>query len=280
MKANGLDFHVETGGRGSPLVLVHGFTGSVRSWDGVWPALSARANLVALDVIGHGRSAAPAEPERYTFDGFVRDLEAILDTLGHARADVLGYSMGGRLALYFAVQRPQRVRRLILESASPGIADPDERERRRAADAGLAQRILQDGIPAFVADWERQPLLAAGPRVSEAVKAAQHAQRLDNRALGLANSLRGMGAGQQPPVWARLNELDLPVWLIVGALDARYVAVAQHMRQRLPRAEVAVVSAAGHTVHIDRPDEFTRLVRQALCWPLQEIDTRRDTLLY
>lgn len=264
MRLNDLEFNVEVDGSGPPVVLLHGFTGSLRSWDGVRPALASVAQLVCIDLIGHGRSAAPADPARYSLEWSCRDLLALLDGLGLRQVDVLGYSMGGRIALYLAVHAPERVRRLVLESASPGIEDAAERERRVASDAALATRILDGPLEAFVADWERQALLAPAPHVSAEIRAEHHAQRLDNRPLGLANSLRGMGAGQQAPLWSSLPGLRLPVALIVGQRDSRYTRLAERAQALLPTSTLTVVTEAGHTVHVDQPGEFTRAVRVAL----------------
>jgi 2-succinyl-6-hydroxy-2,4-cyclohexadiene-1-carboxylate synthase len=264
MRLNDLEFNVEVDGSGPPLLLLHGFTGSVRSWDEVRPALAPFAQVIAIDLIGHGRSAAPDDPERYTFARAARDVLALLDTLDLPSVDLLGYSMGGRLALHLAVHAPERVSRLILESASPGIEDAQQRLQRVESDDALADRILRDGIEAFVDEWERIPLLQPAPHVSAETLARQRTQRLDNRTMGLANSLRGMGAGRQTALWSCLKDLDLPVTLIVGAYDARYSAMAQRMRAVLPTAEAAVVDAAGHTVHLDQPVKFTELVLDAL----------------
>jgi 2-succinyl-6-hydroxy-2,4-cyclohexadiene-1-carboxylate synthase len=267
MRLNGLDFHVETEGSGPALVLLHGFTGSLRAWDDIRSKLQGTVTVVAIDLIGHGDSEVPADPARYTLDHAADDLNALLDALGVDSAGVLGYSMGGRLALHFAVQHPQRVRTLILESASPGIEDQAERERRAASDDDLAERILERGVVAFVEEWERQPLLALAPHVSHEVRERQHAQRLLNSPVGLANSLRGMGAGQQLPLWSRLHALRMPVQLIVGALDQRYCAVSKRMLGLLPNARLEVVPEAGHTVHLDQPELFATTVSTALSMP-------------
>ena len=259
IRLNGLAFNAEArAGRGSrpPLLLLHGFTGSVRSWDEVRPRLAESAQVVALDVIGHGCSAAPAEPERYSFAWSVRDLSALLDALGHESVDLLGYSMGGRLALQFALEAPRRVRSLILESASPGIEDEAERRRRAHADDELARRIERHGVAAFVDEWERQPLLQPAAHVSAERRAALRAIRLRNSAVGLANSLRGMGVGEQLPLWGRLAELRMRVQLIVGERDTRYREIATRMRERLQAGQLSVVAEAGHTVHLEQPEAF------------------------
>ncbi|MGI9146501.1 MAG: 2-succinyl-6-hydroxy-2,4-cyclohexadiene-1-carboxylate synthase [Chloroflexota bacterium] len=264
MRLNGLDFHVEREGSGRPLLMLHGFTGSARTWAEVRPALAAHATVICVDLIGHGHSAKPAEAARYSLDWSTRDLVALLDRLELDAVDLLGYSMGGRVALQLALQAPARVSTLILESASAGIEDGSERRRRIHTDATLAERIVDEGIPAFVAEWERLPLLALAPHVAEVDRARLTSMRLGNNPLGLANSLRGMGAGQQTPLWPLLPQLKQRVLLVVGERDTRYRQVAQRMRSLLPAAELAVVPDAGHTTHIDQPRAFVSLLEQAL----------------
>jgi 2-succinyl-6-hydroxy-2,4-cyclohexadiene-1-carboxylate synthase len=259
-----VDFHVEIEGEGPPLLLLHGFTGSVRAWDEVSPDLRRDARLIRVDLVGHGQSPSPPDAALYSLDHSVDDLRSILDRLGLDQVDLLGYSMGGRVALHFAVHAPDRLRRLILESASPGIEDAAERARRVESDNALADRILRDGLPAFVAEWEQQPLLMPAAHVSQSARDRQHALRLQNTPLGLANSLRGMGAGQQQPLWSDLAHLDLPVELIVGETDTRYCAIARRMQTLLPRAALTVVGQAGHTAHVDQPPAFVKAVHCAL----------------
>jgi 2-succinyl-6-hydroxy-2,4-cyclohexadiene-1-carboxylate synthase len=263
VRLNGLEFNVEISGVGPPLLLLHGFTGSVRAWDGVRAMLAECWRIIALDLVGHGLTASPPDATRYTLDWAARDLAALLDALGLETATVLGYSMGGRVALHFAITTAARVRALVLESASPGIEDPLERSRRAASDNALADRILSGGMPEFVAEWERQPLLALAPHVSAAIRQQQHELRLRNSPVGLANSLRGMGAGQQQPLWSGLGALcETPVQLIVGALDARYTSIGERMHAVLPASELLVVSQAGHTAHLDQPVEFAAAVNK------------------
>jgi 2-succinyl-6-hydroxy-2,4-cyclohexadiene-1-carboxylate synthase len=264
VRLNGLEFNVEIDGSGPPLLVLHGFTGSVRAWAEVRPALAAFARGIWVDAIGHGRSAAPAQPERYSLDWSTCDLTALLDALQLDAVDLLGYSMGGRAALHFSVHAPERVRRLILESASAGLEDDTERSERAESDNALADRIQRAGIAAFIAEWERLPLLQPAEHVSMAARAEQHVQRLQNNPLGLANSLRGMGTGQQTPLWSRLPRVQQPVLLIVGAQDGRYRQIAERMQSLLPCAELAVVPDAGHITHLDQPARFVDLVKTGL----------------
>ena len=271
-----------------PLLLLHGFSGSAASWDDVRRHIQTglpKTGLptLALDLVGHGTAPVPADPRRYSMAACVGDVLRELDARAVPRAPVLGYSMGGRVALHLALTAPGRVPALILASASPGIQDPAERAARIAADEELARFVEREGIHAFVERWERVPLLALGPHVSDEVRARQRRERLAKDPRGLAGSLRGMGAGQQAPVWDRLGELHMPVLLMVGERDARYRAVAERMSGLLPDARLKVVPHAGHTVHLDQPAAVASLVTRFLvdagCWPSRSIDTGRDALL-
>ena len=168
--------------------------------------------------------------------------------------------MGARVALHLALAAPERVAGLVLESGSPGLADESERSARRASDEALAATIERDGVQAFVAHWEQLPLFASQQALPDEARAALHRQRLHNSVQGLAHSLRGMGTGAQVPLWSRLGEIDVPALLIAGALDEKYCQIGRAMAGAMPRARLAVVPSAGHAVHLERPDEFVRLV--------------------
>lgn len=257
---DGLTLHVERDGSGPPLLLLHGFTGSAIMWSALRPALRARFELVLVDLPGHGRSSAPADPSRYVLQRTADDLAHVLDALGVPRTALLGYSMGGRTALQFALAHPDRLSALVLESTSPGITDPEERRQRITSDADLAARVERDGIRAFVDMWERLPLWDSQKSLPAAARARLRAERLAQRPEGLANSLRGAGAGVLPAVTDRLGEIAAPTLLVVGALDAKYVALGRMMSARIPGARLEVVPDAGHAVHLERPDAFAALV--------------------
>src|SRR3954471_6591372 len=215
----------------STLVLLHGFTQTRRSWRRTIAALGGRRRALAPDLPGQGQPASrPASFPACT--GYVR-------ALGGERFALAGYSMGGRIALHAALALGDRVERLVLVGASPGLADPAERAARRAADDALADRIEAIGVEAFAAEGAAQPLFAGqAPRVA----AAAHADRLRNTAAGLASALRGLGTGRMEPLWDRLPELAIPVTLVVGDRAPKFRALAERMLERLPRARLAVVA--------------------------------------
>ncbi len=263
LSVNGARLNVEVQGEGPALILLHGFTGSSATWT---PHLAALAGFttVAVDLLGHGNSDAPSTPDRYRMERCVDDLTSLLDHLEIERAAVLGYSMGGRVALQLALGAPDRLWALVLESASPGIDAVTEREDRVRSDAALAGEIERNGIGAFVDRWQALPLWASQDRLPAAVRDQLRRQRLRNSPVGLANSLRGAGAGQEAPVLGRLGELRMPTLLIAGALDQKYVALARKMSDALPCVRTQIVQDAGHATHLEQPEAFHRAVGEFL----------------
>jgi 2-succinyl-6-hydroxy-2,4-cyclohexadiene-1-carboxylate synthase len=261
---NGIRLNVEVGGSGPPLVMLHGFTGSADAWQRALSGLQATFTTFAIEMIGHGRSDAPADPARYRIERAVDDVVGLLDQLGLRTSSLLGYSMGGRVAQHLALASPDRFDALVLESAAPGIADPAQRAERARADEKLARLIEERGVDHFVTVWERVPLFASQQALPPAVRDTQREIRRSQRPHGLANSLRGMGAGAMMPVLDRLGEFRMPVLYVAGELDTKYVAIGRTMTSSMPNARLAVVPGAGHTVHLEKPDEFVSEVLSSL----------------
>lgn len=257
---DGLDYHVQVDGAGPTLLLLHGFTGSVRTWEPWLSNWAAHFQVVRVDLPGHGNTPAPKEPARITMERVCRDLAGILDRLGVERANLLGYSMGGRTALSFALTYPQRVQVLVLESASPGLAQAEERHERANRDEALARQIEAEGVAAFVRRWEEIPLFASQKRLSADIRERIRAERLNQTAEGLAASLRGMGTGVQPSWWEKLRSLTHPVLLLTGEEDKKFCHIARRMKSRLPGARLQMVDGAGHAVHVEQPRRFGTIV--------------------
>lgn len=234
---------------GDSVVLVHGFTQTRASWRSVRDRLDPVYRTVAVDLPGHGGSG----PLRL-------DLAAGAAALGGSagRASYVGYSMGGRHALQLALASPALVERLVLVSTTAGIGDAVARRDRRAADRARADRLERIGLPAFLREWLDQPLFATLPAAAAALD-----ERLTNTAAGLAASLRLAGTGAQEPLWDRLGELGIPVLVVAGALDAKFVDHAERLAGSIPAAELAIVASAGHAVHLEQPEAFSSLL---LAW--------------
>jgi 2-succinyl-6-hydroxy-2,4-cyclohexadiene-1-carboxylate synthase len=241
--------HVAEGGPEGlgPVVLVHGFTQTQAAWEPVAAGLRARWRLVRVDLPGHGGSASVRA-------GFA-EAAGLLGACG-GRAAYVGYSLGGRLCLRLALDRPELVRALVLLGASPGIADPAARAERLAADEALATGVEDDGVAAFLDRWLAGPLFATLPP-----ERAGLPERLANTAEGLASALRLLGAGAQAPLWDRLAGLRCPTLLVAGARDAKFAALAAEMAAAIgPTARLALVPGAGHAVHLERPAVVAKLL--------------------
>lgn len=253
-------YHYQITGDGAPLLLLHGFTGSAQSWAPFIPWLARFHRVITVDLPGHGCTVAPDSPAYHTMEQTAAGMAAFINQIVAEPVHLLGYSMGGRLALYFAQHYPVLVRSLLLESASPGLTTDEERAARRTRDEALAARIERDGIPAFIDFWETIPLFASQAKVSDSVRTRLRAQRLRNRVGGLANSLRGMGTGAQASLWDQLAKIATPTLVLAGAADAKFVTIAGEMNEQLPNSQIAIIPGAGHTIHLERPHAFTRHV--------------------
>ena len=257
-------YHLHSwGSKGDPpVLLLHGFTGHGGSWAGLGQRFAAAGyNVLAPDLLGHGRSAHPSDATRYGMAHAAADLNSLLDESPIEAVHLLGYSMGGRLGLFFALSCPERVRTLSLVSASPGIASTAERDERRDRDDALADQIERDGIGAFVDHWESLPMWASQRRYLSSEQHQQlRSQRLRNLPDGLANSLRGMGTGNQPALHEKLPTLSMPTLLIAGAEDEKFADINRQMERRIPQARLVILPMAGHAVQLERPRAFERTV--------------------
>ncbi|MBZ0309311.1 MAG: alpha/beta fold hydrolase, partial [Anaerolineae bacterium] len=189
MLIKGMAYYVDMKGNGMPLLLLHGFTGSSQNWASQLEFFSQQFLTLAPDLPGHGKT----DSSRYSIEHTAEDMVTLLKSVTQEPAHLVGYSMGGRLALYLALTYPQHFRSLILESASPGLESPEARLERRMSDEQLALRIEQNGIQNFVDYWEQLPLFESQKNLPEQIRQNLKNQRLNNNPVGLMNSLRGMG---------------------------------------------------------------------------------------
>jgi 2-succinyl-6-hydroxy-2,4-cyclohexadiene-1-carboxylate synthase len=263
IEVDGVTLHLEEQGQGDPLLLLHGFTGSTRSMAECADGLAGRHRVLSLDLIGHGRSDAPRQVAPYAMERCVEQIHGVLAKRGALPADVVGYSMGGRAALSLLARHPGALRCLVLVGASAGLEGDEERAARVEQDEALADRIERQGLERFVDDWMALPLFASQSKrlAGDALSRARE-QRLASAPHGLANSLRGMGTGAQPPLHHRLGSIDTRVLFAVGDEDAKFQGIARDLAARMPRAEVAVVPDAGHAAHLENPAAFLQIATE------------------
>lgn len=242
----------------APLVLLHGFTQTGRSWDLVRRELQLAPprEVIAPDQRGHG---AARDVRPILLPAMAAD--AMAEVPGGGELALAGYSMGGRAALLAAIASPGRVTHLALISTTAGIEDDDERARRAAADASLADRIEGLPIEEVVDGWSSQPLFA---EQDPAVAAFAREDRLANDPAGLAASLRGAGTGKMGNLWGSLGVLTMPTLVLVGERDAKFRAIGERLADALPDAEFVVVPGAGHQLPLEAPEAVARELERLL----------------
>ncbi|MGH9042388.1 MAG: alpha/beta fold hydrolase [Acidimicrobiia bacterium] len=237
------------------VVLLHGFTQGPGSWAGLAERLRERHDVVIPTLPGHGG----AGEVKGTFE---EEAAALAEGVGRPPATWIGYSLGGRLALRIALDRPDLVERLVLVGATAGLADPDERDARRKRDETLASGLERKGLEAFLTGWLNQPLFKKLPK-----EAAGLEERRTNTVDGLASVLRRLGTGAQEPVWDRLGELRMPVLITAGEHDSSFVSLAFRLVAAIGTGEEAGLSfvpGAGHAAHLERPEAFGNIVERFL----------------
>lgn len=245
------------------LVFLHGFTGSKKTWAPIMEHLSTHFYCLAIDLIGHGESISPRDITEYSTEKQVKQVMQVIDqVIGRHPFSLIGYSMGGRLALQFALVNQSRMTALILESASPGLEEQSERHIRKQADDELAQMIEEQGVYYFVDYWENIPLFRSQQQLSEAMRASIRQERLAQHPVGLANSLRGFGTGVMPSLWSKLSEIQLPTLLITGSLDKKFVRIANQMTEQLSQVTTVSVENVGHAIHVENHTEFATIVEK------------------
>ncbi len=260
-----ITYYVEIRGKGSPLLFLHGFTGSSQNWLPIVSMFEDAYQCILIDILGHGRTDSPPDSSLYDIEKVSSDIISILDELLIDNVTIIGYSMGGRLALALAVNYPKRINKLILESSSPGLLLESERNTRFKNDVTLANDIRENGIEWFVNYWEQIPLFKTQHSLSTEVKQAIRNQRLNNNnTIGLVNSLIGMGTGSQPSYWDRLVSLEIPVLLICGEVDQKFCEIAKQMSKKLPNAKVEKITGVGHAIHVEHPKFFGKIVSEFL----------------
>lgn len=246
------------------MVLLHGFTGDGSTMRGLAERLEIDAEVVIPDLVGHGRSCCPPDEGDYSIDAMAAHIAAISEGGASDPFHLVGYSMGGRVALTLACRRPDLLRSLTLIGASAGLSAESERAERSVSDRKLAESIERDGLEAFVDNWMANPLFAKQARLGEDFLAASRAQRLRNSAEGLAKSLRAAGTGVMAPLHDDLKSCPVPTVFVVGAQDPKFTWIAVDLAARMPRAEIAVVDDAGHAAHLEQPDAVVAVVRSQM----------------
>jgi 2-succinyl-6-hydroxy-2,4-cyclohexadiene-1-carboxylate synthase len=241
-----------------PVILfLHGFLGSGEDFADIVPQFD-RFQSLCIDLPGHGKTQVTGD---YSLSSTAQAIVELLDRLNISQAILIGYSLGGRLALSLALQFPDRFPKTILESASPGLKTEAERAIRTEQDNQLADRLESD-FPKFLTQWYDQPLFRSLKQHPNF--ATMYQQRLENNPSELAKSLRNLSTGRQPNYWSELERYEQPLLLMVGERDRKFVSINQEMTARCQTAQLEILVNTGHNLHLENPQAFTMHISQFL----------------
>ncbi len=253
---------VQGSSRYFPLLFLHGFMGSSFDWMEIINHLKKIYFCLALDLPGHGKTKINANDSCYSIHFTAKEICRFLRDLKIETSYLIGYSMGGRLALYLAVFYPEYFQGIVLESTSPGIEKVRERIERRKIDNKNAEELKTGDFGKFLERWYSQPLfrsLKQHPKFTELFK-----QRLVNDSFGLAKSLRFMGTGTQPSLWMNLKDIKIPVLILAGEKDEKFSEIAFQMEELIPNCKVHIVKGCGHNIHFEKPNIFIKHTHEFL----------------
>lgn len=245
---------------GSPthpaVVFLHGFMGRGDDWHEITEKLSDKYYCICPDLPGHGKNVNRPIDAPLNFENVSKELIGLLDELRLEKVNLVGYSMGGRIALYTACHYPERINTLTIESANPGIQDEDARKQRANLDKERAEKIKANGIETFVEKWYQAPLFASlhdHPILLDKVKTA----RMQNDPVWMAKVIAEMSPGRQTPLWDKLSQLTMPVMLLSGNLDGKYIGIMHKLSENIDGARVETIPNVGHNAHLEAQDQFT-----------------------
>lgn len=245
-----------------PLLMLHGFMGCIADWQKVIAGLIDHFYCITVDLPDHGKSANLAPAQKWEMAQTAAAIVQLLKQQKISRTHLLGYSMGGRLALYLSIHFPQYFEKVLLESASPGLMTGAERQARIRHDELIATRLETGNFQAFLLEWYEMDFfqtLRNHPEISMMLTC-----RRQNDPQALAKSLREMGTGQQPSLWAELSQIKFPLRLVIGEKDAKFRAIANKMTATNSNIRHSVIPGCGHNVHFESPEIFVREIIEFL----------------
>lgn len=250
--------------RQDAIVFLHGFLGRSDDWHDVAAQFESDYYCVMPDLPGHGDTPLSDCPEDYTIESAGKFIIELLDDLEIERAIIVGYSMGGRIALYTALEYHNRFDALIVESAGPGLRTEQESSKRIAEDEKNIEKLDKLGMQRFIDYWYDMPLFESLRNHPDKLALLKE-KRVTNSKEGLILSLRGAGTGRQPSLWERLPELHMPVLLVCGELDGKFVDTSAEMSGKMQSAKLNVIPGTGHNVHFEQPGKFGQALRDFIC---------------
>ena len=251
-------------GERKTILMLHGFTGSLDDWRETYGLLNPNFNYIGIDLVGHGKSDSPDIVDKYNQQALSKQLNDLLIKLSLEQVMICGYSMGGRAALNFAIDYPNKIRGLILESTTAGIESKKSQSERIETDEELAHYIESHNIEEFVDLWMNKEIFNTQRRFSNEKLKNIRKKKILNSKIGLANSLRGFGTGRMSYFGNKLNQINCPVLLITGELDTKFTKINSVLKKNFPNANHKIIKNAGHNTHIEELERFATVVNEYL----------------
>lgn len=247
------------------ILFIHGFGGCSIDWDEIISILGSEFQILTIDLPGFGKSSKPRDDKFYQTDFLVQLINDILGELKLTEVVLAGYSMGGRLALQFASKHPEKVKALILESASPVLKTKSDRQKRIKSDSALISFINKNSLKDFFTFWQNLPLFATQKKLPVRKQRSILLKKINaNSRTGLIKSLKNFGQGEMKNLWNKLPRIKIPTLLLTGALDTKYTSIQQEMVKLFPNSTHKIIEGAGHNLHLEKPEVFVNLVREFL----------------
>ncbi len=256
-------------GSGQAIILLHGFSEDHSTWNDLVSLfeknkLLNKYCLYCIDIIGHGKSDKPHELKFYEMDFIVDSIHGLLNELSIKNPIMLGYSFGGRIAMHYTLKYLTELRALVLESASFGLKNKQEKEERLYKDNALAQMIIDRGIEYFEEYWSNLPIFASQKKLDFNILQNIKKRRLNNQVLALANTLKSTGQGNLEYIKDKILALDLPILYICGELDVKYAKQAECLKNVKKNLQIQIVEDVGHNVHLEKTLEFFNILLKFL----------------
>lgn len=249
----------------TPVVFLHGFTGSSFDWEFLSDKLPDEFEPITIDLLGHGKTSSPKNLKNYSVQSQIEFLDKILTKLNIEKPILVGYSMGGRLALSYLLNFPNNINSMVLESASFGFKTKTEREERINSDKILSNKIMNSSIEEFIESWMNIPLFDSQNKLPLPIRKEQTENKIrTNNVIGLTNSLLGFGTGNMINYFNELEKVKTKILLITGSLDSKFTEIAKETNSLFPNSHHSIVGDAGHNVHLEKPEEFLKLLSSFL----------------
>ncbi|WRH66441.1 MAG: 2-succinyl-6-hydroxy-2,4-cyclohexadiene-1-carboxylate synthase [Planktothrix sp. GU0601_MAG3] len=252
-------YYTLNGNPNQPIILfLHGFMGNSQDFNTRISPLFTRFCCLTIDLPGHGKTQVLGEDSCYKMPETATALIEVLNHLKISQCYLMGYSMGGRLGLYLTLNFPQYFQKVILESTSPGLKTESERLQRLISDNQKAQQLQTIDFTLFLEKWYHQPLFKTLTNHPEFDQVFEH--RLKNNPLELSKSLRYLGTGNQPSLWEKLSENQIPLLLLVGEYDHKFKHINQEINQLCPVSQLQIIPNCGHNILIENPQQWIHAI--------------------